>query len=89
MSIMKNIKTFAAVIALVGVSFTSFAAEHVSAQDAAQFEKAGVIVASGATDLSSLKSQLSAKADAAGAKAFTITSTSGNNLMHATAVIYK
>ncbi|MGP2691026.1 YdgH/BhsA/McbA-like domain containing protein, partial [Serratia nevei] len=57
--------------------------------DAAQFEKAGVIVASGATDLSSLKSQLAAKADAAGAKAFTITSTSGNNLMHATAVIYK
>jgi len=49
----------------------------------------GVIVASGATDLSSLKSQLAAKADAAGAKAFTITSTSGNNLMHATAVIYK
>lgn len=86
---MKTIKTFAAAIALATISFTTFAAEHVSAQDAAQFEKAGVIVASGATDLSSLKSQLAAKADAAGAKAFTITSTSGNNLMHATAVIYK
>ena len=74
---MKTIKTFAAAIALATVSFTTFAAEH------------GVIVASGATDLSSLTSQLAAKADAAGAKAFTITSTSGNNLMHATAVIYK
>ncbi len=51
---MKTIKTFAAAIALATVSFTTFAAEHVSAQDAAQFEKAGVIVASGATDLSSL-----------------------------------
>jgi multiple stress resistance protein BhsA len=89
MTNMKTIKTFAAAIAMATVSFTTFAAEHVSAQDAAQFEKAGVIVASGATDLSSLKSQLAAKADAAGAKAFTITSTSGNNLMHATAVIYK
>jgi multiple stress resistance protein BhsA len=88
MTIMKNIKTFAVAIALTAVSFTSFAAEHVSAQDAVKFEKAGVITASGATDLSSLKAQLSAKADAAGAKAFTITSTSGNNLMHATAVIY-
>lgn len=52
---MKTIKTFAAAIALTTASFTTFAAEHVSAQDAAQFEKAGVIVASGATDLSSLE----------------------------------
>lgn len=36
---MKTIKTFAAAIALATVSFTTFAAEHVSAQDAAQFEK--------------------------------------------------
>ncbi|MGE6301762.1 multiple stress resistance protein BhsA [Serratia liquefaciens] len=86
---MKNIKTFAAAIALSAVSFASFAADYVSAQDATQFEKAGVISASGATDLSSLKAQLSAKADAAGAKAFTITSAGGNNLMHGTAVIYK
>lgn len=86
---MKTIKTFAAAIATATVSFTTFAAEHVSARMPPNSEKAGVIVASGATDLSSLKSQLAAKADAAGAKAFTITSTSGNNLMHATAVIYK
>ena len=77
---MKTIKTFAAAIALATVSFTTFAAEHVSAQDAAQFEKAGVIVASGATDLSSLKSQLAAKADAAAdaAAAAEVTAAMGN-----------
>ncbi|RTG43143.1 multiple stress resistance protein BhsA [Serratia marcescens] len=85
---MKTIKTFAAAIALATVSFTTFAAEHVSAQDAAQFEKAGVIVASGATNLSSLKSQLAAKADAAGAKSFQIIATTGDNKLHGTAIIY-
>ena len=85
---MKTIKTFAAAIARPPF-LSPLSPLSTSAPDDAQFEKAGVIVASGATDLSSLKSQLAAKADAAGAKAFTITSTSGNNLMHATAVIYK
>ena len=36
---MKTIKTFAAAIALATVSFTTFAAEHVSAQDAANSKK--------------------------------------------------
>ena len=82
---MKTIKTFAAAIATATVSFTTFAAEHVSAgmppnsksrrdrrQRRNRPEQPEVLAA-----------------DAAGAKAFTITSTSGNNLMHATAVIYK
>ncbi|WP_145492908.1 multiple stress resistance protein BhsA [Yersinia aleksiciae] len=85
---MKNIKNFVAVIALSTLSFGSFAAEYVNSQDAAQLEQAGTITASGATDLGSLKAQLAEKADAAGAKAFTITSATGNNLMHGTAVIY-
>lgn len=85
---MKNIKNFVAVIALSTLSFGSFAAEYVNRQDAAQLEQVGVITVSGATDLSSLKAQLAEKADAVGAKAFTITSTTGNNLMHGTAVIY-
>ena len=38
---MKTIKTLLLLVALATVSFTAFAAEHVSAQDAAQFEKAG------------------------------------------------
>lgn len=85
---MKNIKNFVAVIALTTLSFASVAAEHVNSQDAAQYQKVGVISVSGATDLSSLKAQLAEKADAAGAKAFTMTSATGNNLMHGTAVIY-
>ncbi|RTG47063.1 multiple stress resistance protein BhsA [Serratia marcescens] len=85
---MKNLKMTIAAIALASVSFGSFAAELVNAQPA-DLQKAGVVTVSGASDLSSLENKLAAKADAAGAKAFTITSTSGNNLMHATAVIYK
>ncbi|WP_145519987.1 multiple stress resistance protein BhsA [Yersinia mollaretii] len=85
---MKNIKNFVAFIALSTLSFGSFAAEYVNSQDAAKLEQAGIITVSGATDLSSLKAQLAEKADAAGAKAFTITSATGNNLMHGTAVIY-
>ncbi|MGH1475660.1 multiple stress resistance protein BhsA [Yersinia proxima] len=85
---MKSIKNFVAVIALSTLSFGSFAAEYVSSQDAAKLEQVGVISVSGVTDLSSLKAQLAEKADAAGAKAFTITSATGNNLMHGTAVIY-
>lgn len=36
---MKTIKTFAAAIATATVSFTTFAAEHVSARDAAHLKK--------------------------------------------------
>ena len=85
---MKTIKTFAAAIAPPPF-LSPLSPLSTSAPVMPPTRKAGVIAASGATDLSSLKSQLAAKADAAGAKAFTITSTSGNNLMHATAVIYK
>lgn len=85
---MKNIKNFVAVLALSTLSFGSFAAEYVNSQEAAKLEQVGVVSVSGATDLSSLKAQLAEKADAAGAKAFTITSATGNNLMHGTAVIY-
>lgn len=85
---MKNIKNFVAVIALSTLSFGSFAAEYVNSQDAAKLDQVGVISVSGATSLSGLKAQLAEKADAAGAKAFTITSATGNNLMHGTAVIY-
>ncbi|MCX0500100.1 multiple stress resistance protein BhsA [Erwinia billingiae] len=84
---MKNLKMTLAAIALTSVSFAGFAADIVG-QEPVNQQQVGVVTASG-TNLSSLESQLSAKADAAGAKSFRITSTTGNNRMHATAEIYQ
>jgi len=85
---MKTIKMTLAAIALTSVSFAGFAADLVNA-DPAQQQQVGVISTSGASNLSSLESQLSAKADQAGAKSFRITSTVGDNKLNGTAVIYK
>lgn len=84
---MKNLKITLAAIALTSVSFAGFAADIVG-QEPVNQQQVGVVTATG-TNLSSLESQLSAKADAAGAKSFRITSTTGNNRMHATAEIYQ
>lgn len=84
---MKNLKMTLAAIALTSVSYAGFAADIVG-QEPVNQQQVGVVTASG-TNLSSLESQLSAKADAAGAKSFRITSTTGNNRMHATAEIYQ
>ncbi len=88
MNRINNVKYALAAIALAAVSFGSFAADLVSSAPAGQ-QQVGVISATGGTNLSSLESQLSAKAAAAGAKSFTITSTSGQNNLHGTAVIYE
>ncbi|HEY0210496.1 multiple stress resistance protein BhsA [Acerihabitans sp.] len=85
---MKNVKYAIAAIALSAVSFGSFAAQLATSAPAGQ-QPAGVISASGGTNLSSLESQLSAKATAEGAKSFVITSTTGQNNLHGTAVIYQ
>ncbi|MTD29352.1 multiple stress resistance protein BhsA [Erwinia sorbitola] len=85
---MKTIKMTLAAIALTSVSFAGFAAELVNAEPVQQ-QQVGVISASGASNLSSLESQLSAKADQAGAKSFRITSAVGDNKLHGTAVIYQ
>ncbi|MGE9552061.1 multiple stress resistance protein BhsA [Erwinia amylovora] len=84
---MKTIKMTLAAIALTSVSFAGFAADLVGTEPAQQ-EAIGVVSASG-SNLSSLESRLAAKADAAGAKSFRINSTTGNNRMHGTAVIYQ
>ncbi|RLM19654.1 hypothetical protein BIY29_16570 [Brenneria alni] len=84
---MKNVKTIAAAIVLATVSFGASAADYISAQQAKQLDKVGVVSAT-AKDLDSLQAQLAEKAEKAGAKAFTVTSASGNNLLHGTAVIY-
>ncbi|TCV96656.1 multiple stress resistance protein BhsA [Biostraticola tofi] len=85
---MKNVKYAVAAIALSALSFGSFAADLVTSVPAGQ-QKVGVINASAGSNLSSLESQLAAKATQSGAKSFQITSTSGQNNLHGTAVIYQ
>ncbi|MEM6049823.1 YdgH/BhsA/McbA-like domain containing protein [Erwinia sp. P7711] len=84
---MKTMKMTLAALALTSLSFASFAAESVN-QEPMNQQQVGVVSATG-SNLSSLESQLATKADAAGAKSFRITSTTGNNRMHATAEIYQ
>ena len=84
---MKSIKLTLAAVALSSIAFGSMAAELVNEAPVNQ-QQIGVISASGSTNLSSLENQLAEKASAAGAKSFRITSTSGNNKINGTAVIY-
>ncbi|QKJ87200.1 hypothetical protein PMPD1_2255 [Paramixta manurensis] len=84
---MKSIKYAVAALVLSTVSFAGFAAQEVNFAPADQ-QKIGVISATGSTNLTSLENQLAEKAEAAGAKSYRITSTSGNNNLHGTAVIY-
>ncbi|WP_409309468.1 multiple stress resistance protein BhsA [Pectobacterium sp. B1J-3] len=84
---MKNVKFFAAATVLATLSFGASAADYVTTQQAQNLDKAGVVTAT-ALDLSSLKAELAAKAEKAGAKAYTITSATGNNTLRGTAVIY-
>ena len=85
---MKNVKTLIAAVILSSVSFASFAAVEVAAAPAGQHE-IGTIAATGGTNLSSVESQLAAKAQEMGASSFRVTSASGSNNLHGTAVIYK
>ncbi|XXN65029.1 multiple stress resistance protein BhsA [Enterobacter ludwigii] len=84
---MKSIKLTLAALALSSIAFGSMAADLVNAAPLNQ-QQVGVISASGSTNLTSLENQLAEKANAAGAKSFRITSTSGNNKLNGTAVIY-
>ncbi|WP_345829783.1 YdgH/BhsA/McbA-like domain containing protein [Pantoea sp. BRR-3P] len=84
---MKSIKLTLAAVALSSIAFGSMAADLVNEAPMNQ-QQVGVISASGSTNLTSLENQLSEKANAAGAKSFRITSTSGNNKLNGTAVIY-
>nr|WP_024968008.1 DUF1471 domain-containing protein [Pantoea sp. IMH] len=84
---MKNVKMTLAALALTALSFNSFAVVQVDSAPSDQ-QKAGVISATAGANLTSLESQLAEKAEQAGAKSFRITSTSGQNNLHGTAVIY-
>lgn len=85
---MKRINLMVAAAVLSGLSFASVAAQQVSSTPLDQ-QKIGVISATGSTNLTSLEQQLSEKASDVGAKSFRITSTSGSNNLHGTAVLYK
>lgn len=84
---MKRINMMVAAAVLSGLSFASVAAQQVSNTPLDQ-QKIGVISATGSTNLTSLEQQLSEKASDVGAKSFRITSTSGSNNLHGTAVLY-
>ncbi|WP_369789381.1 YdgH/BhsA/McbA-like domain containing protein [Rouxiella sp. WC2420] len=85
---MKSIKYFAVAATLSLASFATFAAQEVS-QPADGAQKIGVVTASGATTLDSLETDLANQAKQAGASSYRITSVTGNNLMNASAVLYK
>ncbi|KFK94517.1 MULTISPECIES: YdgH/BhsA/McbA-like domain containing protein [unclassified Serratia (in: enterobacteria)] len=86
---MNNIKYFAISAAIALTSFASFAAEPVNQQQSQRLTEIGVISVGHASTLSSLETKLAAEADAQGASSYRIIATTGNNLMHGTAVIYK
>ncbi|EOG8599394.1 TPA: multiple stress resistance protein BhsA [Salmonella enterica subsp. enterica serovar Newport] len=85
---MKNVKTLIAAAVLSSLSFASFAAVEVQATPEGQ-QKFGTISANGGTNLGSLEDQLAQKAQEMGVKSFRITSVTGPNTLHGTAVIYK
>lgn len=85
---MKTTKLTLAALALSTLTFGAFAADQVNSDPLHQ-APVGTISAQGGSNLDSLEAQLNAKADAAGAKSFRITSTSGQNNLHGTAVIYQ
>ncbi|OSM95201.1 MULTISPECIES: multiple stress resistance protein BhsA [Lonsdalea] len=85
---MKNVKIVVAAVVLSTLSFGSYAAQYISVLQAQNMEKIGEATDT-AKDLTSLQQKLSAKADKAGAKAYTITKTTGDQVMHGTANFYK
>ncbi|SFT51612.1 Protein of unknown function [Kosakonia arachidis] len=86
---MKTIKYAVTAIVLSTLSFGAFAAQSVTATQAESLNKIGVVSANGATTLDGLEARLAAKAQAAGASSYSITSAAGNNKLSGTAIIYK
>ncbi|HKS34827.1 MAG TPA: DUF1471 family protein YbiJ [Enterobacteriaceae bacterium] len=85
---MKTIKYAVAAIALSTLSFGAFAAQSVTPAQAQSMHKIGVVSVQGANTLDGLEAKLAEKAEAAGAKGYSITSANTNNRMAGTAVIY-
>ena len=85
---MKAIKYAVAALTLAAFTFAAGAAEQISPAQAQNLNKIGVVSAQGARTLDELNDTLAAKAQAAGAKAYSITSARTNDLASGTAVIY-
>ncbi|OTA20882.1 Multiple stress resistance protein BhsA [Xenorhabdus beddingii] len=83
---MKKVKNITAILALCAVSWGSFAATEVQV---ATGNKIGVVSVTGAATLDSLTTELSKKADKAGAKYFRVISATGQNRLNGVAEIYK
>ena len=86
---MKTINTVVAAMALSTLSFGVFAAEPVTASQAQNMNKIGVVSADGASTLDALEAKLAEKAAAAGASGYSITSATNKNKLSGNAVIYK
>jgi len=85
---MKIITTVLVTTALGLASLAANGAELVNSAPADQ-QRMGVISTTAGTNLTSLENKLAAEADANGAKSFEIISTTGQNRLHGTAVIYQ
>jgi len=87
---MKTIKYTAAALVLSVVSFGALAAaQPVTSIEAHNLQRIGSVAVSGAATLDSLEAKLAAKAEAAGASSYTITSADTEDKVSGTAVIYK
>ncbi|EKN3611215.1 DUF1471 domain-containing protein [Yersinia enterocolitica] len=86
---MKNIKYIIPALALSFASFASVAATQIQHAPATGLNEIGTAAASNAGTLTELENALAKKADEAGATSYLITSATGNNKLHGTAVIYR
>ncbi|WP_259048341.1 multiple stress resistance protein BhsA [Klebsiella sp. BIGb0407] len=87
---MKMIKYAATALILTSLSFGAMATVHsVTSAEAQNLQKSGTVAVTGASTLDSLEAKLAAKAQAAGARAYSITSANTDGKMSGTAVIYQ
>ncbi|MGH1592642.1 multiple stress resistance protein BhsA [Yersinia proxima] len=86
---MKNIKYIVPALALSLASFASVAATQIQHAPATGSNEIGIVAASNAGTLTELENALAKKADEAGATSYLITSATGNNKLHGTAIIYR
>lgn len=87
---MKIIKYTTAALVISVVSFGAMAVAHpVTSAEAHNLQPMGSVAVTGASTLDSLEAKLAAKAEAAGASSYAITSANTSGKMSGTAVIYK
>jgi len=87
---MKMFKYTATALVLSTVSFGAMATVHsVTSAQAQSLQRTGMVAVTGASTLDSLEAKLAAKAEAAGASAYSITSANTDGKMSGTAVIYQ